>query len=71
MPMAEFHLEIQLLVFHLCATKGALKSFTTNEAKKNNTQIILSNTYHLMLQPGSELIANHGGLHKFTKIFRY
>ena len=35
-------------------------------AKKNNTQIILSNTYHLMLQPGSDLISKHGGLHKFT-----
>ena len=52
--------------FIFCATKGALKSFNTNEAKENNTQIILSNTYHLMLQPGSEVIANHGGLHKFV-----
>mgnify|MGYP003952450197 CR=1 FL=1 len=51
--------------FIFCATKGSLKSFSTIEAKKNNTQIILSNTYHLMLQPGGELIAKHGGLHKF------
>ena len=57
---------IQTPAFIFCATKGALKSFSTVEAKKNNTQIILSNTYHLMLQPGSELIAKHGGLHKFT-----
>jgi len=33
--------------------------------KKNGTQIILSNTFHLMLQPGSKLIAKNGGLHKF------
>ena len=59
------HGKIDTPAFIFCATKGALKSFTTNEAKKNNTQIILSNTYHLMLQPGSEVIANHGGLHKF------
>ena len=59
------HGKINTPAFIFCATKGALKSFTTKEAKENNTQIILSNTYHLMLQPGSEIIANHGGLHKF------
>ncbi len=59
------HGDIKTPAFIFCATKGALKSFTTEDAKKNNTQIILSNTYHLMLQPGSELIAKHGGLHKF------
>ena len=59
------HGNINTPAFIFCATKGAIKSFTTTEAKENNTQIILSNTYHLMLQPGSELIASHGGLHKF------
>ncbi len=59
------HGDIKTPAFIFCATKAALKSFTTNDAKKNNTQIILSNTYHLMLQPGSELVAKHGGLHKF------
>ncbi len=59
------HGDIETPAFIFCATKAALKSFTTLDAKKNNTQIILSNTYHLMLQPGSDLIAQHGGLHKF------
>ena len=59
------HGDIETPAFIFCATKAALKSFTTRDAKENNTQIILSNTYHLMLQPGSELIAKHGGLHKF------
>ncbi len=59
------HGNIETPAFIFCATKAALKSFTTEEARKNNTQIILSNTYHLMLQPGSDLIARHGGLHKF------
>ena len=59
------HGEIETPAFIFCATKAALKSFTTEEAKKNNSQIILSNTYHLMLQPGSNVIAKHGGLHKF------
>ena len=56
---------IETPAFIFCATKAALKSFTTKDAKETETQIILSNTYHLMLQPGSELIAKHGGLHKF------
>tara|TARA_Y100000768_G_C23963065_1_gene676430 strand:- start:258 stop:1457 length:1200 start_codon:yes stop_codon:yes gene_type:complete len=60
------HGDIETPAFIFCATKAALKSFTTEDAKKNNTQIILSNTYHLMLQPGSDLIARHGGLHKFV-----
>ncbi len=59
------HGNIETPAFIFCATKGALKSFSTFDAKKNNTQIILSNTYHLMLQPGSQIIANHGGLHRF------
>ena len=59
------HGTIKTPAFIFCATKAALKSFSTNQAKENNTQIILSNTYHLMLQPGSELIAKHGGLHNF------
>ena len=59
------HGKINTPAFIFCATKGALKSLTTNIAIDNNTQIILSNTFHLMLQPGSDLIANHGGLHRF------
>ena len=59
------HGKINTPAFIFCATKGALKSSTTSSAKESKTQIILSNTYHLMLQPGSELIANHGGLHRF------
>tara|TARA_Y100000768_G_C23978287_1_gene684271 strand:- start:706 stop:1905 length:1200 start_codon:yes stop_codon:yes gene_type:complete len=59
------HGDIETPAFIFCATKAALKSFSTKDAKENKTQIILSNTYHLMLQPGSELIARHGGLHKF------
>ena len=59
------HGEIKTPAFIFCGTKASLKSFSTTDAKKNNTQIILSNTYHLMLQPGSKIIAKHGGLHNF------
>jgi queuine tRNA-ribosyltransferase len=51
--------------FILCATKAALKAATPAQAKAHQTQIILSNTYHLMLQPGADLVAKMGGLHRF------
>lgn len=51
--------------FIFCATKAAIKAVSPLDMKASNTQIILSNTYHLMIQPGSEIIAELGGLHKF------
>jgi queuine tRNA-ribosyltransferase len=46
------------------ATKGAVKNLTTEEVKNLGSQIILSNTYHLYLQPGLEVLKKLGGLHK-------
>ena len=45
------------------ATRGAIKS--TPHTFLNNTQVLLSNTYHLHLRPGSEIIKELGGIHKF------
>ncbi|MBI29627.1 MAG: Queuine tRNA-ribosyltransferase [Alphaproteobacteria bacterium MarineAlpha5_Bin11] len=59
------HGTIQTPAFIFCATKASLKSLSAQQAKENDTQIILSNTYHLMLQPGDETISNQGGLHNF------
>jgi len=59
------HGKIKTPAFIFCATKAALKSVSTYEITKSGTQIILSNTYHLMLQPGGDIIAKHGGIHKF------
>lgn len=50
--------------FIFCATKAAIKGLTPTAMKAENTQIILANTYHLMLQPGSEAVKKLGGLHK-------
>ncbi len=47
------------------ATKAAVKNLTTNEVKELKSSIILSNTYHLYLTPGIEVIKKAGGLHKF------
>ena len=44
------HGKINTPAFIFCAAKAAIKSFTTNDAKRNNSQIILSNPNHLMLQ---------------------
>lgn len=59
------HGEIETPNFIFCATKAAIKGVSTAEMKEENTQIILSNTYHLMLQPGADLVEKMGGLHKF------
>jgi queuine tRNA-ribosyltransferase len=59
------HGVIETPAFIFCGTKANIKGVTLDQLKKAGSQIVLSNTYHLMLQPGSELIKNAGGLHKF------
>ncbi|MEI6627357.1 MAG: tRNA guanosine(34) transglycosylase Tgt [bacterium] len=49
------------------ATKAAVKNLTAEEVKGLEAGIILSNTYHLYLQPGMSLLAKAGGLHKFMR----
>lgn len=44
-------------------TYGAVKTLTPEELKDLGTQIILGNTFHLMLRPGTETVGAHGGLH--------
>ena len=46
-------------------TYGAVKSVTPEEVNESKADILLGNTFHLMLRPGSEVIKLHGGLHKF------
>ena len=55
---------IQTPNFIFCATKAAIKGLSIPLLKEAGADIILSNTYHLLLQPGPELVARHGGLHK-------
>lgn len=56
---------VETPAFIFCATKAAIKGATPQGMLKENTQIILANTYHLMLQPGPELMQKMGGLHRF------
>jgi queuine tRNA-ribosyltransferase len=46
-------------------TQGTVKGIFTNDILKTNTQIILGNTYHLMLRPGVEVLNKFHGLHSF------
>lgn len=46
-------------------TKAAVKGLTTAQLKEIGASIVLANTYHLYLRPGSETIARLGGLHQF------
>ena len=57
---------IETPVFMPVGTQGTVKSMTPDEIKNDvKAKIILSNTYHLYLRPGDELVAEAGGLHKF------
>ncbi len=49
------------------ATRAAVKGLTPLELKELRAQIILSNTYHLFLRPGIEIIKKVGGLHEFMQ----
>ncbi len=46
-------------------TQGTVKGIFTDDILKTNTQIILGNTYHLLLRPGIEILNQFKGLHKF------
>ncbi|MCA4775201.1 tRNA guanosine(34) transglycosylase Tgt [Wolbachia endosymbiont of Mansonella ozzardi] len=55
---------IETPAFMFCATKAAIKAADIERIGEAGTQIILSNTYHLMLQPGEDTVAKLGGLRK-------
>jgi len=57
--------DIQTPIFMPVATHGAMKPLTPAQIRETGAQIILSNTYHLHLQPGEGLVKKAGGLHKF------
>src|SRR5579859_4301164 len=60
------HGTIQTPIFMPVGTQASVKSVSPEELREAGAQIILANTYHLMLRPGSALIAELGGLHSFT-----
>lgn len=59
------HGEIQTPVFMPVGTAATVKAMRPEQVEELGAEIILSNTYHLYLRPGHELIREAGGLHKF------
>ena len=59
------HGDIETPVFMPVGTQATVKGVKPEELKDIGAQIILSNTYHLYLRPGHEIVKQAGGLHKF------
>lgn len=60
------HGDIQTPIFMPVGTQATVKGVSPRELKEDvKAQIILSNTYHLFLRPGHELVKEVGGLHEF------
>ncbi len=61
------HGEVKTPVFMPVGTQGAIKTLSPEEVEEVGAEIILSNTYHLFLRPGYEIIEKAGGLHSFMR----
>jgi queuine tRNA-ribosyltransferase len=59
------HGVVETPVFMPVGTYGTVKAMAPNELEEIGAQIVLGNTFHLWLRPGLEVIAAHGGLHRF------
>ena len=47
-------------------TRGAVRTLDTDDVQRAGVEILLANTYHLMLRPGADAVADLGGLHRFA-----
>lgn len=56
---------VQTPAFMPVGTCGTVKSVTPEEVRESGAEIILGNTFHLMLRPGTGIVRKHGGLHEF------
>ncbi|HEX7036687.1 MAG TPA: tRNA guanosine(34) transglycosylase Tgt [Pseudomonadales bacterium] len=63
--LATAHGTVETPVFMPCGTYGTVKGMTPAALKQAGTQIVLGNTFHLMLRPGDRVIHDLGGLHAF------
>lgn len=61
------HSEVQTPVFMPVGTRGVVRTQSATALRQLNPSMILSNTYHLMLRPGAELLGAAGGLHKWMR----
>jgi queuine tRNA-ribosyltransferase len=63
--MRTAHGDVETPAFMPVGTQGAVKGVTHRDLESLGAEILLSNTYHLYLRPGDDLIARRGGLHRF------
>ena len=63
--MTTAHGEVQTPAFMPVGTQGAVKGVIHRDLEQIGAEMLLSNTYHLYLRPGDDLIARRGGLHAF------
>lgn len=61
------HGVVETPVFMDVGTLGTVKALEPRDLKELKTQVVLGNTYHLLLRPGPEIIAAAGGLHSFMR----
>ena len=61
------HGDVPTPIFMPVGTQATVKAMSPRELKEIDTRILLSNTYHLFLRPGHELIRDFGGLHSFMQ----
>lgn len=59
------HGEIETPAFMPVGTRASIKTLSPSEVEEIDAKVILGNTYHLYLRPGTKVIQKHGGLHKF------
>ena len=62
--------KVQTPAFMPVGTYGTVKSVAPEEVAADGAEIILGNTFHLMLRPGAEIVRKHGGLHEFMNWHR-
>ncbi|MDX6805314.1 tRNA guanosine(34) transglycosylase Tgt [Terrihabitans rhizophilus] len=60
------HGEVATPAFMAVGTAGTVKAMQMRDVRETGTDVVLGNTYHLMLRPGAEQVAKLGGLHKFA-----
>jgi len=63
--LSTIHGEIDTPAFMPVATQGSVKGLSPADLTAAGTQIVLANTYHLLLRPGHETVRDLGGLHRF------
>ena len=61
------HGVVQTPIFMPVGTYGSVKAMLPHELKDINAQIVLGNTFHLWLRPGTDILDRHGGLHGFMQ----